>query len=340
MKKVINTFIFIAVFLCAAHAQLQPDRHTTSPSDAWLSCAPSMNPNLDLGSNHWAMFDFGAIHQLTVIKLWNHNDPSSLNNGIQDLQIHTSLDKITWTDQGIVTVPISDGSAFYEGVDVLNLNGTFGRFVLLTAVSNYGGACYGLAEARYYIGQAVPIELASFEGACDNNKQALRWTFADISDFGSVTVEKSTDGKEWRSIYSTSNPGIGGANGTYENSYEDESRNADMQLYRLQMMDINGDIKYSNMIELSCGIAKNDFNVFPNPVGKQLVVSLDLLQSKLLTYTIKDIVGKTVLAGEFEANQGANQFDINTSTLVDGSYYISIDLGNELIEKKILKLNP
>jgi len=60
-------------------AQLDPDRHTTSPSDGWKSCQTSMNPNADLGMGHWIQFDFLSPHQLTLVKLWNHNDPAHLD---------------------------------------------------------------------------------------------------------------------------------------------------------------------------------------------------------------------------------------------------------------------
>ena len=317
---------------------MNPDRHTTSPSDGWLSCTESMNPDAANGMSHWIMIDLLGTEQLTTFKIWNHNDPASLDNGVDLLKIQYSVDKVTWNDIAEVNVPQSDGSAFYEGVDVANFNGTSVRYILLTALSSHGGTCAGFAETRFYKGQAVPVELASFEGVCDDNAKKLDWSFADISDFGTVEVEYSTDAKNWTSIYTSANAGTN-IDGNYVNKYTDNRRlNADANLYRLKMTDINGDFKYSDIVGVDCEVDENDVQIYPNPVRNQININIELLSDEEISYTVKDVLGKTIKSGIYSAKSGVNEFTINSSDFVTGNYFISLDLGTTTIEKKIIKV--
>lgn len=340
MKKTIQTIVLALFVVASMQAQLNPDRHTTSPSDGWLSCTESMSPDPANGLSHWIMIDILSTEQLTTFKLWNHNDPASLDDGIDRLKVQYSVDKVTWTDAGEYNIPRSDGSAFYEGIDAMNFNGASMRYILLTALSNHGGTCSGLSEVRFYLGQAVPVELASFDGVCKDGEKNIEWSFADISDFGSVEVEYSNDGKEWETIYTTTNAGSE-LNGSYSNKYSDQRLiNETNYFYRLRMNDINGDYKFSDIIEVACEVDENDIHVFPNPVSNKLNIDLELIDSEDVNYTLKDVLGKIIQQGVFPAKAGSNRFYLNTTELVDGNYFISLQVGSKNIEKKIIKLKP
>lgn len=151
--------IFLSFFLCltylTANTQCLPDRHNTSPNSGWVSCESSENPNQLRGESHWIMYDLATIYELQTTNFWNHNHITSLENGIQSFAIDVSEDGIEWTELAIVDLPQSTGSAFYEGVEGPDLSGNNARYVLLTALNNYGGDCFGLAEIRINVGQAI-----------------------------------------------------------------------------------------------------------------------------------------------------------------------------------------
>ena len=99
--------LFIGLFwlILPIQAQLYPDRHSTGPSDGWLSCTTSPNPVAGQGDSHWIMFDFKTLQQLNTVKMWNHNDPSNLESGVNTITVHYSTDNVVWTELGQFTIP-------------------------------------------------------------------------------------------------------------------------------------------------------------------------------------------------------------------------------------------
>lgn len=327
--------LFIASSL---DAQLNPDRHTTSPTDAWKSCQEAMNPNGETGMSHWVKFDFETINNITDIKIWNLNDPSNLNEGVQTLRIDYSTDNINWTEGGTFSVSQSDGSAFYEGEIVGNLNGAPTRYLILTAEDNYGGTCTGISEARFYTGLSVPVELASFEGSCETGERELEWSFADISDFESLDIEWSANGIEWERIYTRSSVGSQDNTGNYSGSWEDKrNTTSNKNFYRLKMNDSRGYSQYSEVEVVSCKVMEQDITIYPQPVSDEMTINLDLIRNSEVTYTLRDILGQKVGSGIWDANEGLNQYKLNVGDLVSGQYIIEFEVNNEKLQKKFLK---
>ncbi len=141
-------YLIFACMLCAqvVIGQCYPDRHSTNFYDGWVSCESALNPNTDRGKSHFIMYDFGKLFALGQMTIWNSNDPTHLDWGMRDVHIDYSADGIVWTSAGTFTFPQASGLSTYEGVVGPNLNGIEGRYLLITAINNYGGVCYGLSE--------------------------------------------------------------------------------------------------------------------------------------------------------------------------------------------------
>ncbi len=132
-----------------ANAQCYLDRHNSSRESQWSSCSPSLNPNQDNGMGHWIMYDFGQEYPLYQLHYWNYNHPEDLDRGLQTVKIEVSEDQNTWIDMGTHTFVQANGSGFYEGEDGPDLGGIQARYLLITALSNYGDSqCFGLGELR------------------------------------------------------------------------------------------------------------------------------------------------------------------------------------------------
>ncbi|MGB6037635.1 MAG: discoidin domain-containing protein [Cryomorphaceae bacterium] len=141
--------LLIAVF-CSVQlmAQCYPDRHNTSWNDAWYSCQESDNPNSERGSGHWIMYDLRNEYKLGQGKLWNINAPDRLSDGFHSFAVDYSMDAENWETLGEYIAAEGPGDPLYEGEELFNFAGDSARYVLLTALSNYGGDCYGIAEMR------------------------------------------------------------------------------------------------------------------------------------------------------------------------------------------------
>lgn len=132
----------------ATFGQCYPDKHNTTWFEGWVSCEASIGPIADYGEAHWIQYDLGATYELSDMKIWNYNDPALLNAGAQNIQVDYSMDGENWVNFGEYALPIATGQSTYEGVDLLDFDGTQMRYLLLTIIDTHGHTCGALAEIR------------------------------------------------------------------------------------------------------------------------------------------------------------------------------------------------
>ena len=144
-------------------AQCFQDRHNTSLDASWLSCGVLTSPNPEREASHWIMYDLGEIVELQKTHFWNLNTPDRQDMAIRELAIDYSQDGNSWNTWGTVVLQESGGSSFYEGQEGPDLSGSNARFVLLTALSNYGGVCFGLSEVKIEIGESLISDVAEVD---------------------------------------------------------------------------------------------------------------------------------------------------------------------------------
>jgi len=153
MKK--SLFAFAILLPVISLSQCYPDRHNTSWNEAWISCEKRDNPNSQRERGHWILYDFGHRYRLGNTKIWNVNSPEFLESGIKDFYIDFSQDGLNWENLGQFTLSQAPGESRYEGEDITSFGGDTARFVLLTAIDTYGGACAGISEVKIDVVEVV-----------------------------------------------------------------------------------------------------------------------------------------------------------------------------------------
>lgn len=149
--KAINVILISGICLLlapGASAQCDTLRHNNTWFDGWISCEETINPNAVRGPGHWILYDFNQQYTLFEMHVWNTNAPDILDYGLQNVVVDISNDGTTWSEFGSYVFPQGTGDSRYSGVDVMNFDSTNAQYVLITAVDNYGGSCYGLSEIR------------------------------------------------------------------------------------------------------------------------------------------------------------------------------------------------
>jgi hypothetical protein len=97
MKKIFILIVACCMVQQLGIAQCYPNRHSTNFFDGWVSCETAVNPNPARGKGHFIMYDYGKRYALGQMKIWNSNDPSHLDWGMQEVVIDYSVDGETWT---------------------------------------------------------------------------------------------------------------------------------------------------------------------------------------------------------------------------------------------------
>jgi hypothetical protein len=171
---------------------------------------------------------------------------------------------------------------------------------------------------------ALPVELLSFDGTCNDNLITLNWRTATEHNTSHFDVLKSRDGENWSKLTTLNSAG----NSTQELSYSTKDENAidGNNYYKLMQYDIDGVSDEYGPINVICnGNSKGYFSTFPNPSSESFQVVLNnknmIGNGKI---QIQDSKGSIVLEKEIEIKGGINLYNLDMLNIVSGVYYIKV----------------
>jgi len=171
---------------------------------------------------------------------------------------------------------------------------------------------------------ALPVELLSFDGTCNDNLITLNWRTATEHNTSHFDVLKSRDGENWSKLTTLNSAG----NSTQELSYSTKDENAidGNNYYKLMQYDIDGVSDEYGPINVICnGNSKGYFSTFPNPSSESFQVVLNnknmIGNGKI---EIQDSKGSVVLEKEIEIKGGINLYNLDMLNIVSGVYYIKV----------------
>ena len=171
---------------------------------------------------------------------------------------------------------------------------------------------------------ALPVELLSFDGSCNENIISLEWKTATEHNSDYFEVVKSRDGINWSQLTTLESAG----NSTQELTYNTKDGNAidGNNYYKLIQYDIDGQFKEYGPINVVCnGNTKGYFSIFPNPSTGDFQIILN--DKKMLgtgNLVILDTKGSEIFNKEISINVGINLFNVTDLKLSPGIYYVQI----------------
>ena len=200
---------------------------------------------------------------------------------------------------------------------------------LITSTATQGFSWFNIGTPN---SQALPVELLSFNGDCNDGQVNLSWQTATEHNSDYFEVEKSRDGMNWQVLTTVNAAG----NSTQLLNYQTVDAHAmeGNNYYRLTQVDIDGTTKTYDVINVSCsGSGKGYFSAYPNPSTGSFQV---ILNDKNLVGTgvlnVKDTKGAAILNRMIEVKPGINMFSVTDLNLAPGVYYIQIVNGERATE--------
>ncbi|HET7152704.1 MAG TPA: FlgD immunoglobulin-like domain containing protein, partial [Candidatus Kapabacteria bacterium] len=161
-------------------------------------------------------------------------------------------------------------------------------------------------KARPYVW--LPIDITSFSGEYVPNYIALAWkTASEVNNIGYYVERRGVSDAAWSTLNASLIPGNGTTTQPYSYSYDD--RNIAMGTtyqYRLRQVDNNGDVHYSNTVEITTPFADYDLaQNYPNPFKSSTQISYTLPSSGSVTLKVYDMLGREVrsLVEEYEQSR-------------------------------------
>jgi Secretion system C-terminal sorting domain len=178
---------------------------------------------------------------------------------------------------------------------------------------------------------SLPVKLLSFSGSYRNQQTLLNWETESLQNFDYFEIERSSNASDYISI-GTKSAANAGSLQNYQFTDDLSTASGIVFTYRLKMVDIDGQFKYSNVIMIRKE-TKNikGISINPNPaINGMTTVRFTASASGSFDVRIVDLSGKIVLQQQNKVTEGNNSISINgLDRLPPGMYVLQMSDGNE-----------
>ncbi|MGG9962861.1 T9SS type A sorting domain-containing protein [Ferruginibacter sp. SUN106] len=279
---------------------------TTDPSGSGYNTSlKDVSLNHLSSSEYWILDRTVGSSSVSVTLSWDASRSGTVNN-IPDLRV-ARWNGSLWKDEG---------NSQTTGTN------TSGTITSLGAVTNFSP--FTLASATLL--NPLPVNLLSFTATRCNTDVCLLWITANEINFSHYEIEKSIDGRNFNGFYS-----IPAKNNAVQNSYISTDVNAtgNIIFYRLKMVDINGMVKYSDIIKVTLDKPQL-VTLSPNPANHFIILK-DV--NNYHTVRIIDVTGKL----QQQKSIVKNTEEINVSRLAAGIYLVELTGNTGRVTIKFVK---
>jgi hypothetical protein len=190
---------------------------------------------------------------------------------------------------------------------------------------------------------SLPITLSSFTAQLNSSSNSvnLNWVTSAEVNASHFVIQRSPDGTNYTDegiVFSQEgNSDLKRAYNFIDNISTD---NSTFVYYRLKMVDMDGEFKYSNidLIRLDKSGEMQKVVAYPNPASNELRITIpNSWQNKTVSYTIYSLRGNVVKSKVIYNAQQTEALAI--ADLATGVYVINIINGNDITTQKFIKIN-
>lgn len=188
-------------------------------------------------------------------------------------------------------------------------------------------------------GTIIPVELLSFNAQAAGNRVDINWATASEYKSDRFEVERAAFNEAGRTDFAKIAEVKAAGNSSHVIKYgpivDNNVNYGSKYAYRLKMIDLSGEWKYSSEVEVAIEGTGN-FTVKPNPATTFAELTYSLTNDANTTIGIYDISGKLVMSlFTGNATAGEHTIMINTSNLTSGVYSIIINANGATFSKQL-----
>ncbi|MEO7141778.1 MAG: T9SS type A sorting domain-containing protein, partial [Ferruginibacter sp.] len=182
----------------------------------------------------------------------------------------------------------------------------------------------------------LPVTFTTVKAYQQNSDIVVDWKVENEINIVKYDVEKSTDGRTFSSVNTT----IVTANSNAANSYEwiDTKAMSGNNYYRIKWYDLNGMVKYSQLVEVAMEKKIIPFSIYPNPVkGNNIHIEFANQPSGKYKFLLINSNGQLIWSTELFLAPGSTTQELKTGIyLPAGQYTLQIGGATKTIETKAL----
>jgi hypothetical protein len=305
----------------------------------WTTDCHTLN-ELYLGGTYQFSASVYALNQEQLRAWIDYNNNGVFDNATEQIYINTSIpnhltDYVTVT--GSFTVPMSAAVNTVLRLRVVDELSTIHGAPVIS--SGCYSPTYGQTEDfPIYLAATLPIALEAFSGKMSGADALLTWQTTLEENAKEYQVERSPDGVHFDKIGSV--PATSNSNTRRNYSFIDRTVIHDNNYYRLRMVDLDGQTKYSKIVLIkNLPPTKVPLKLLSNPVQNSLDIQFDEITQGRVQLRLTDLTGKTLVTwhGEKLANKKIS-IDISNKKLSKGVYVLYARIqGKNYTEKVIVK---
>ncbi|MCK9613835.1 MAG: T9SS type A sorting domain-containing protein, partial [Bacteroidales bacterium] len=226
------------------------------------------------------------------------------------------------------------GGEWYEDGDHVQPTGSTSA-PIVKRVGASGWSNWGMGGGAY---NPLPINLLSFNAACQNREVTINWTTATETNNDYFTIERSIDAQKWNVL--TQIEGAGNSNAIKYYTVRDDNPYDGISYYRLKQTDYNGQYEYFNPVSVRCDSEESTpiISYYPNPFTSEVVIDIHNLSATKASLVIYDLLGNKVYENIFSMVEEINKkFTIDLNRLPVGVYIASFVTDEYSIVSRIVK---
>lgn len=179
----------------------------------------------------------------------------------------------------------------------------------------------------------LPLTLLNFAAFKQSDRVQLKWQTTNEVNTAYFNVQRSTDAVHFTTVGVVSANNVSGIN-NYSYSNNIAGLSLGKLYYRLQEVDIDARLQYSEIVALKFDELKTGISLYPNPASHYVtIISNKPEDLKGAVITIIDMTGKTTLKQTLLAME---QQQINIAALAKGTYIVRILKTSGVETRKLL----
>ena len=187
-----------------------------------------------------------------------------------------------------------------------------------------------------FVNVLLPVDILSFTAQAQQNQRVvLDWTSSKEINFLGFDIERSKDGLSWQKIGFVAAESNGGETNDY--SYTDNDPLTGVSYYRLRLVDIDGNSKYSTVRSVEIKGMNHGIRVVPNPVVNFAVLKFSAEKNENAQIFIINAEGKRMRSKMITIKAGQNEINLDQwSSITPGVYVVQVVTSEKTMNVRVV----
>ncbi|MEM8908404.1 MAG: T9SS type A sorting domain-containing protein [Bacteroidota bacterium] len=182
----------------------------------------------------------------------------------------------------------------------------------------------------------LPVELVQFNAKAAEKEVLLDWETASEVNNDYFAVQRSLDGFSFETIGRVAGHGTTSEGKNYV-FIDRDAPSAEKVYYRLEQFDYDGASEHSPVEVVEMDRSAQSIRILPNPVRNRTLLQLNGLSDAPTQITIFSTNGQMVK--QFRIDENSRNFELDTSDLPLGSYFLRAESQDWTQTQRFLKMN-